>query len=309
MRRSYLIVIAAVAVAFGAGFGVAHWRGSASADNSAKAAAAYPLLAKRIFIDNPNDTLVNFTSLRRDLRSRFDAIGQPYSFYFEYLPTGTTIRLNGEKQLVAASLVKLPLVMNLYHAAELGRINLDDSFKLTADDLDPAFGELYKRGAGTSMTYREAAKIALAQSDNTAARAINRSMQGKLSGNEESLPWLDIDYDTSGGEAVISSRGYSSIFKCLYLSCYLKPAASQEILTYLTESAFSNRITKYTPKDLKVAHKIGVYNPTNVHSDCGIFYLPQRQYLLCIMMEGDETAVNQTMADTSKQIYDWVSGR
>ncbi|HVQ44598.1 MAG TPA: serine hydrolase [Candidatus Saccharimonadia bacterium] len=270
--------------------------------------AQHPLLARRVFADNPNDTIINFTSLRAALRERFGTETEPFSFYFEYLPTGTTIRINGESELIAASLVKLPLVMDLYHAVELGRIHLGDTAQLTADDLDASFGDLYKKGAGGSLTLQEAANLALTQSDNTAARLINRLTRGMLAANEQSLPALDIDHDTTKtGDAVISSRGYSSILKCLYLSCYLKPDSSQAILALMSKTAFTGRITKYTPKDVTVAHKIGVFNPANVHSDCGIFYVPKRPYLLCVMMQGDDAMVSQKMADTSKQIYDWVT--
>jgi beta-lactamase class A len=267
----------------------------------------YPLLAKRIFVEDPNDALINFESLRASIRQKFKAPAPLHSLYFEYLPTGTTIKRDSETQMIAASLVKLPLIMNLYHAAELGRVNLDDEVVLTPNDLDPTFGDLYKQGAGTTKTLQELAELGLKESDNTATLAINRTIQGKLTGAEESMPWLDIDYTMVKGEAVVSAREYSSILKCLYFSCYLSAESSQHILDHMSESIFTDRLTKYIPSEVKVAHKIGVFNPQDVHSDCGIFYVPKRPYVLCLMLKGNEITASQKMADISKEVYDWVS--
>lgn len=266
----------------------------------------YSLLARRIFIENPNDILINFTPVRKIIDDKFAAMTAPHSVYFEYLPTGTTVKDAAETQLIAASLVKLPLVMNLYHASELKKISLDKKIQLTEDDLDPTYGDLYLKGVGYTLTLREAAKIALTQSDNTAARAINRSTAGLLKQNEEALYWLDVDYDVRGNEAIFNSRSYTSILACLYFSCYLDPQSSQDILTFLSQSIFDDRLTKDIPDNIKVAHKFGTYDNSSTYSDCGIFYVPKRPYILCIMMQGDEKLINDTMSDVSKRIYDTV---
>lgn len=312
IRRSYKLAFGLflILVLFGAGFATDYYLNNRSTAKAANLVATHPLIAKRVFVDNPNDVIINFTSLRNNLHQELDPITSQYSFYFEYLPTGTSIRINGETQLVAASLVKLPLVMDLFRAFELGRLQPDATATLTKDDLDPSFGDLYKKGAGYQLTLGDASDLALTQSDNTADRVINRSLTNILAPNEESLPNLDVDYDTSiGGQAVISARGYSSILKCLYLSCYLMPNDSQEILSELTKTPFNDALTRDIPKNVVVAHKIGVFVPNGTFSDCGIFYVPKRPYLLCMLMQEDQTTADQTMADTSKQIYDWITTR
>ncbi len=86
----------------------------------------YPLLATRIFIDNPADSIVNFSNLRSSLEDHVETNSIEGSIYFEYLPTGTSIRVGAERREVAASLMKLPAAMSLYKASELGRIDLDN---------------------------------------------------------------------------------------------------------------------------------------------------------------------------------------
>ncbi len=303
-----LLVGAVVVVAAGGGWfarGRAHdVSGVQHADAQAK---QYPLLGKRIFADNPNDVIINFVPLRKDLQAKFNALSVQHSFYFEYLPSGTSIREGGDNVLTAASLIKVPLAMNLYRAAELGKVDLDQTVTITPDELDGAYGDLWKKGAGTQLTLRQAAKIMLTQSDNTAKQVIFDHIHGLLTSDQESLNQLDIDQLIESGQAVIDAKSYSSVLKSLYLSSYLGYDDSQEILGYLAHSTATNRLTAQLPKNVTVAHKIGVYNNASwSESDCGVVYLPKRPYVICIMVGLPEDQANTFIAQISKEVYDFV---
>jgi beta-lactamase class A len=208
--------------------------------------------------------------------------------------------------LIAASLIKVPLTMNLYKAAELGKINLDKNVTITEQVIDNAYGDLWKRGVGTQITLREAAKLTLAESDNTAARIIFDQMRGALQEDDQSLVQLDIDQNLQNGQAVINAKSYTSILKSLYFASYVNRASSQEILDYLAQSTETNRLTKNLPKDIMVAHKKGVFNSHWAESDCGIIYLPHRPYAMCVMLGLPEDQANSAIASISKDIYDYV---
>ncbi len=266
----------------------------------------YPFLSRRILADNPNDILINFVPLRKKLETKFGSLQVQKSFYFEYLPDGTSIKIGDDKELVAASLIKLPLVMNLYHAAELGRIDLNATMTVTESEVDGGYGDLYLKGAGHKLTLRQAAQYALEQSDNTAAHVIYDAMQGVLSYDQESLAQLDIDQTLQNGQAVISAKSYSSILKSLYFASYLTKNSSQELLGYLAKSESTNRLTKYLPADVPVAHKIGVNNTNWSESDCGVVYVPKRPYLICVMVGLPDEEANTFIAEVSKDVYDFV---
>jgi len=276
---------------------------------SANLRAGYPFLSPRIFAENQNDILINFVSLRKQLETKFKALpdGTQYSFYFEYLPSGTSIRIGDDNQLVAASLIKVPLVMNLYRAAELKKISLDESVTIKESELDNGYGDLWKKGAGTTYTLRRLAQYALEQSDNTATHALYDRTTGLLKEEDQSLAQLDIDQDLQNGQAVINAKSYTSVLKSLYLASYVGRDSSNEILKYLTNSTEHNRLTKNLPKDLVVAHKNGVYSQTWAESDCGIVYVPKRPYAVCMMIGLPESEASAFMADASKTIYDYVS--
>ena len=269
----------------------------------------YLFLSKRLEVENPNDIIVNFSPLRTQAREYLNNTGLEHSFYFEYLPSGTSIRIGENTELAAASLMKIPIVMSLYRAEELGRLKLDEKATIAAGDLSSESGELYKKGAGYQITLQEAADLTLIHSDNTAINVIIDRLNQVIDPKDQALYFLDAEItvqDNSEVAVLISSRSYSSFLKCLYLSCYLERKHSQEILSKLTQTPFDDLLVAgVSDKDIVIAHKIGTFSK-NVQSDCGIVYYPKRPYLVCLMIRGDETQARPAFKEISKQIYDYI---
>lgn len=302
--RHWILTVIAVAVLFGAGFVVARLTDQmASSDDQ-----DYPLLAKRLFVDNPNDARVNFSPLRTSLHNYFESNGVRGSLYFEYLATGTSIRVNSDKRYRAASLIKLPVAMELYKSAELGKVDLNQKVALKQEWLNDNFGSLYEKGAGYELSLKEAAEIMLKESDNTALRVLIDANE-KLELDDRALGALDIELTANNdGSIDLGTRSYSSFLKCLYFACYNNMSDSQEILTLLTETPFNNRIVAgVNDPNTVVAHKIGVFN-TQVQSDCGIVYVPGKNYVLCIMLEGnDMDQTNSRFAEIASIVHTFVT--
>lgn len=270
---------------------------------------SYPLLAKRLFVENPNDFRINFSQLRTDFRAYFAKNDVRGSLYFEYLPTGSSVRINDNQQYRAASLIKLPVAMELFKADELKLTDIDKTLVLQPEWLNDRFGDLYKKGAGYELTQRNAARIMLTDSDNTALRAVLSVTETALETDDRALGSLDIEFSTTASDGIdIGARSYASFFKCLYFACYNTKPHSEEMLRYLTESIFDNRLVAgISDKNVKVAHKIGVFN-TSVQSDCGIVYVEKNDYIICVMIEGDDTdATNNHIAELSKIAFDYIT--
>jgi beta-lactamase class A len=270
----------------------------------------YPLLAKRIFVENPNDVIINFSPLRKKLNDYFrENVSVDTSFYFEYLPTGTSIRINSTDELVAASLLKLPVVMDLYKADELGRIDMDKPVTIKQEWLDSQYGTLYKKGAGTQITLREAARHTLIESDNTAVNAIQATVSPLLKYDEHAIIELDAPFSVENSSiGRISSQSYASILKCLYFSCYLNETDSQEILGQLAEAPHMDRLGSILADDVKFSHKIGTF-AEDTQSDCGIAYAQGRNYIVCVFLTMPQQDSEKYFKDISRMIYEYISNK
>lgn len=275
---------------------------------------AYSLLSKRIYLEDANDILINFEPLRKDLRQYLDDTGLKYSIYFEYLFSGTSIKDSNNDALVGASLLKVPLVMDLYSLEEKGKIDLDQKIIITNQDIsdDPEFGNVNNLKAGDMYSLRELAKLTLTSSDNTAALAIYNSTKNFVNDNDNVVTNLGIETNVNnsnhGNYALISAKEYSNIFKCLYFSCNLSKNHSQEILEYLTQSKDDRGLRAGTPGGYKVAHKIGSFSNLT-QSDCGIIYHPNRRYLLCVMLDTDKKSAKNHIEEISRKVSSYVSNQ
>lgn len=308
-RKKYLIVGLGVLFVISLGINIKTWSGGkiASTDYE-RESDKYPLIAKRTFAEDPNDPIVNFVPLRLDVGKYFQENNLDGSFNFEYLSTGVQVTIDEDKREVAASLMKLPAAMDLMKAAELGRVNLDDKVALQESWLDSGFGDLYQKGAGYQLSLRDAVRIMLEDSDNTALKAVSATSVKLIKPEESSLNAVDVEVSQNADLSIsISAESYTSFLKCLYYTCYNNKQYSQEILEYLTKSDFNDRIVAgIDNKDVKVAHKIGTSE--DHQGDCGIVYLPNRRYILCIMLKGPEGAeTDKHFAALSKKVYDYVN--
>lgn len=271
--------------------------------------AKYPLIATRVLQDLPIDIVVNFLGLRSDLQNETASWGDSFGMYFEYLPTGTSININGINEFHAASLFKTPIIMAYYHTRERLGITNDPILALTSNQLDSQFGNLWQKGAGYQLKASEAVKLALEKSDNTAAKALV-PLIGTVD-FEDVYQGLDIALTVDKDGAVLTPKSYSSIFKALYFSAVLNKDDSQEILNYLSKSDFTDKLVAGVPSGVTVAHKIGDFVEKNgngeAFTDCGIVYIPRRPYLLCMVSKTDEQTARVRMQDISRMIYDFVS--
>lgn len=298
-----------LAIAIVSSFFAGQWYSGVRVDEQM---ASHNLLAKRLFLTQPNDILVNFEPLRATLRTDLAYYDGKMSLYFEYLPTGTSIRQGDANRIVAASLLKVPAVMELYKLSAQGRVNLNDRISLKKEWLDSNYGDLYMKGAGYTTTIRELAKITLEKSDNTALNAIQSVVKERATANTtNAYDALDVDHNANDDQQnlTMTARSYASFLKCLYFACYNTIDSSQELMTYLDHSTEgeAGMIGKYIPNTVSIAHKIGIAG-NEAQSDCGIIYVPNRNYLLCIMLDEEKVRGGEVIAQTSKTVYDYVTG-
>ena len=268
---------------------------------------AFPFLSKRIFVENQNDILVNFIPLRANLRKYVQGLPNHVGVYFEYLPSGTSIGVNENLEFQLASLIKIPVVMGIYKLIEEGALKRSDTITLTKEAIDKRYGSLWQKGEGYQIKVLDAIIYSLAESDNTASNLLLLKSPQAINAVFDSL---DIPIDIEEGSLIISPKNYSSIFRSLYLSSYLDHQESNEILEILTQTAFKDKLPAGVPANIKVAHKIGVFDSLKskkiIYTDCGIIYYPDRPYLLCIAAETNEEKATEYIKTISKMVYDYI---
>jgi len=88
------------------------------------------------------------------------------------LRTGVEFAWHGDRQMPTASLVKLPVMVAAYAAVHAGTAGLDDRVILAADDVVPGSQVIDKLSPGAEFTLRDAIRMMIAASDNTATNIV-----------------------------------------------------------------------------------------------------------------------------------------
>jgi len=268
-------------------------------------------------VDSSQENLVNFVGLRQDLNDYFKSENIDGSLYFEYLPTGSSIRINSNEDIEITDLLKVPIAMELYKSAELGLVSLNRPIDIKPSQLSGSgeTWESYSSQGIIRITLELAAQRMLQDNDESAKNIIVDSIANLL--NPEDSVFNDIDATYSGDEGkaqFMNSKSYSSILKCLYYSCSLSPENSNKILSLLVEAPEAGGLKQSLEgESIMVATKANSLLD-GVQSDCGIFYLENRDYLLCIFLRKPtvEEGVAQDdrtnyFRNISKQVFEFVN--
>jgi len=241
--------------------------------------------------------------------------------------TGEELLLRAEESFHAASLMKVPVMMEVFRQAQEGRLSLDErlivknefrsladgsAFALTAEsDSDPA---LYEK-IGHAVTIRELVRAMIVRSSNlatnlliervTAARVqelmetIGASGMRVLRGVEDRRAF------ERGLNNTTTARAMLVIFRHLLEGRVISRESSEAMVRILLDQEFNDGIPAGLPADVRVAHKTGAI--TRIAHDAGIVYPPLGPpYVLVVLTRGiaEERSANRLIAEISRLLYE-----
>jgi beta-lactamase class A len=278
----------------------------------------YEFLSPCISYVDKKDLLVNFSPLAKKLTNKYSNNKKIFvSLYFEYLPTGANFSLNRDEKLWPASLIKIPFSMVAMKKIEKGELSLSQLLTIEEDFRDSDYGSLYLLPVGSKISVENLLREALINSDNTAyLTLINQTNNKEI---EEAFSHLGLEAEfyhiletfEKDGSADISmtTKQYSVFFRSLYNSTYLSPYYSNLFLDILSD-ADCIFLCPSIPSNIKVAHKFGIHEEKKIFADSGLFYVPNRPYMLTVIIRNDgdvsDSQIQRVFDDISKTIFDYV---
>ncbi len=243
---------------------------------------------------------VETKEIEERVKDQVDDLQGTYDVYVYNLTSRHSYGLNQDEVFPAASLIKLPVILGLYQEAEAGRIDLEEEYILEAKDKKSGAGVIQYKPAGTKYTYRELAKLMCRYSDNTAFNVVRQ-----LLGDEKIQAIID-DLGmtkTSLGENETSPSDIGLFFRKFYAQSLLTRSHRDEIIDYLTKTAYEDRIPAGLPEDIKVAHKIG--NETNSFSDAGIVFGKEPFILVILSKDALEKEALEALPEITRIVWEF----
>lgn len=225
-----------------------------------------------------------------------------FSVYYEDLSNADSFSIQSSTVLTAASLNKLPIIGYLYDLASQKEIDLQETIVIQEGDIqDYGTGKLRYEEPGQPYTLQHLAMLALKESDNTAAHVLTIRLGED---NVQSYAYQIGMSATSMADNDTTARDIGKFFEALYHNKITSKALSLEMLGYMEDTEFEDRIPPLLPKELHIYHKTG--DGVGFIHDGGIVTDGKNAFILVVMSSNvpDEKMAKTTISEIAKIVYE-----
>ncbi|HEX6805611.1 MAG TPA: serine hydrolase [Terriglobales bacterium] len=215
----------------------------------------------------------------------------------EDLATGQTFFLRADEIYPQASSIKITVLAELYHQAQLsaegasGKAKLTDPYTVDARDLVQDSDIMLGLTPGvTRLTNRDLATMMVAVSDNSAANVlIDRVGMSNVNALLDSLglthtrlqrKMMDLKAAAEGRENISTPREMTALLEQIYRGKVLNKEMTAEFLKMLSTHKDSP-ISRHLPEGVRSADKPGELE--GVRADSGIVFAENRPYVISVM--------------------------
>ncbi|HEX9060719.1 MAG TPA: serine hydrolase, partial [Clostridia bacterium] len=223
-----------------------------------------------------------------------------YGIHFISLTNNQEFGISENDGFVAASTVKVPI--NLYLYKKIASKEVDPNEKITYKECDyeEGTGSIQDEDYGSKYTIDELSRRSIEESDNVAINMLLRYLgSDEVNNFKESVLKHPVDRDRN----ILSPKDMSYFMKDILDFKEKHPKEGEKLLYYLKNTEFNDRIPKYLPSNVAVAHKIG--NQVNVMNDSGIIFADKPFILSVFSKDVNEDEACEVIGKIAKMIYDF----
>lgn len=245
----------------------------------------------------------------------------------KHLKSGENYYLNADEPMPTASLIKLPVMIEVYAQCAEGKIKLTDPVTLRKDDKVQGSGILTDHFSdGATFPLVDAVRLMIVYSDNTATNLVLDKIGIASTGQrmeKEGCPNTRIHAKVFRGSTTsiapertkrfglgsTTAREMVQLLEKLHNGKLVSPDASKQMLEHLKKCADREKFPRFLPEKTVVAHKTGSVN--NSRTDAGILYLPKGPVVVCVLTDQNvdkswkaDNAGNLLCAKVAKELYE-----
>lgn len=241
-------------------------------------------------------------------------------FYVLDLRSGSGYGVRPDEPFFSASVIKVAVMVAVYHRIDQGKLHYKDKIKITKQDKAPGSGNLQWEPAGTSHTVEDYLWLMITRSDNVATNVLTRAVGGRDYVNKvaRSLGARDtvLHQKLSDNRAVVPSldnrttpRDMATILAKIYEGKAASKHSCKEMVDLLRHNNMEWWMEAGVPPSVKVANKGGWLDST--FNDAGIVEYKKRPYVLATFTKYGPNNLQQggnLLADVSRSIWLAESG-
>lgn len=227
------------------------------------------------------------------------------------LRTGTTASVQADRVFPAASLFKLPVLVEVLKEIRLGRLQMDRAFTVQQDQWTDGSGVLQAR-VGDRVRVDELLRLLVQESDNMAAlvlldavgvqnaNATMRSIGLTATRLRDRRTEPDAQHTTSAGDM-------ARLMTMIGSGTLIDAQTSEDALKLLELQQTNNWLAEGLPWWVKLAHKWG--DIQGARHDAGIIFSPRATYVAVVLTEGgDPVQARRLISRAARLAFDQLGG-
>lgn len=258
-------------------------------------------------------------TIKQSIIDRVKAFPGHTSVYFKDLTGGESFSYNAEEPMVAASVIKLTVMAELFRQIEAGLISREQKLTVRDENRVPICGVLTLMHTGMEVTPIDLCWLMITISDNMATNMLidllgipniqeNIRRLG-LEGVELNRKLFEKRPEYRQKRNYVSAAGIGRLLELLYRGEVVSPAASREMLDMMLAQQCTNKIPLLLPGEGRAAHKTG--EDEGITHDTGIIYA-KKPFIVCYinsqLESGTEGRMNVQIGQITRELWDAMGG-
>jgi beta-lactamase class A len=221
----------------------------------------------------------------------------------KHLDGGESYFLDADEVMPTASLIKFPILLDLYQQVSEGKLKLSEMVALRDADKVPGSGILTQHFSdGATFPLRDAARLMMVYSDNTATNMV-LDKTGIVPVNERMRAWgcpntrinakvfrgsttsVAPERTKKYGLGSTTAREMVQLLEKVYKGEIVSPAVGKEIIDIMKKCEDKDKLKHFLPASVVVANKSG--SVSDIKTDAGIMYFPGGPVAICVLTSGN----------------------
>lgn len=232
-------------------------------------------------------------------------------FFYKNMITGDTLTFNENDHYIPASVIKLPILMEIFRLASIGQVDLNSKLLIKDEDKMPSCGALNSFTGEVLVDIRTLCNLMITISDNTATNvlisyfgtsALNDGFASiGLQETRVNRRLFDAEASKRGIQNVITPSEIGMLLEKLYRNEFVNQEVSEEIKDILFKQQIKHKIKEMLPVGIKVGSKTG--DDDNISNDVGIVYANQPFVVCFVSNETIPSVFNPFIRKTSLELF------
>ena len=233
---------------------------------------------------------------------------------FYYAPIGgEAVEFQAELPLVAASVIKVPIMVEAFRRFEEGTLDPATEIEVCAEHKMPSCGALTYMHDGLKVTALDLVTLMIIVSDNTATNlmidllgidAVNRTMEKLgIQGICLRRKLFETELSRQGIQNTITARGMGVLLEKMAQGKLLGGEADKRMMEILGDQRLNGKLPFFLHSmDVELAHKTGEDDGTT--HDVGVIFARQPFVVCMLSNDVDVPGFERVMQDAALELYE-----